>query len=397
MLDEEVRLWTLRQYRILDTPPEHRYDELVRVLARVCDVPTALISLVDRDRQWIKAEVGFGQRETPRDVSFCSHAICERDVMVVPNAVDDPRFEHNPLVTGAPGIRFYAGTPLRAFNGLPLGTLCVIDQRPRELDATHRETLLALGHQVEALLEQRRLAAALADAQNRKQTLVRWVLHDVGNALGAMTLNVDELAAKIEECPQIEEIAGDLAAATGNLRQLLGSLREVERAERGELTAKPGPVDLADLLGDVLRRWVPIAASRGVALRVSNAAAVTIEADRTLLGRVLDNLTSNALDFAPHASVVDLAAAGDVGGVELRVDDEGPGVPEHVRGRIFDLYGTADIEPAHARISTGLGLAFCRAAVEAHGGRIWVEPRAPHGSSFRIYLPAIGTSSVSAT
>lgn len=133
--NEPARLAALYELLILDTPPEERFDKIVRFAAGEFDMPIVLVTLVDLDRQWFKARVGTQVCETGRDVSFCAHAILHDEIMVVEDALQDPRFADNPLVTGAPHIRFYAGAPLALPSGLRLGTLCLIDRRPRTLDA----------------------------------------------------------------------------------------------------------------------------------------------------------------------------------------------------------------------------------------------------------------------
>ncbi len=138
---ETARLQALRSLNILDTAPEERFDRLTRLARRLFGVPIALVSLVDADRQWFKSALGFDATETPRDISFCGHAILQDDVFVVPDASLDPRFHDNPLVTDAPNIRFYAGCPLVMPNGSKLGTLCLIDQSPRSMDAEERGLL----------------------------------------------------------------------------------------------------------------------------------------------------------------------------------------------------------------------------------------------------------------
>jgi len=133
--NEAGRIAALYAALLLDTPREERFDKIVEFAAREFDVPIALISLIDSDRQWFKAAVGLGPVcQTGRDISFCGHAIMRNDIMVVPDALADPRFADNPLVTGWPGIRFYAGAPLLQRDGYALGTLCIIDNRPRQLD-----------------------------------------------------------------------------------------------------------------------------------------------------------------------------------------------------------------------------------------------------------------------
>ncbi len=127
---EELRLTALNSYRILDTPNEARFDRIVRMASRLFGSPIALISLVDRDRQWFKASVGINVQQTPRAISFCTHAIQQRGVFTVADAAGDPRFADNPLVTGEPRIGFYAGAPIVTPGGHAIGTVCVIDQQP---------------------------------------------------------------------------------------------------------------------------------------------------------------------------------------------------------------------------------------------------------------------------
>ncbi|WCM87791.1 GAF domain-containing protein [Acidovorax sp. NCPPB 3576] len=143
--NEAQRLRALQDLMLLDTPPEERFDRFVRFAAEQLDVPIALMSLIDGQRQWFKSRVGLDVPQTSRDVSFCAHAILQPDLFVVEDANLDARFADNPLVTQAPHIRFYAGAPLCAPTGERLGTLCIIDTKPRSLTATERAVLRALG------------------------------------------------------------------------------------------------------------------------------------------------------------------------------------------------------------------------------------------------------------
>lgn len=129
--DEKGRLAALRSLELLDTPTEERFDRITRIAQRLFEVPIALVSLVDECRQWFKSAQGLGASETGRNISFCAHAIHASDVFVVENALDDPRFCDNPLLTGPPDIRFYAGAPLTTAGGFRVGTLCLIDRKPR--------------------------------------------------------------------------------------------------------------------------------------------------------------------------------------------------------------------------------------------------------------------------
>ena len=147
--NEIERLATLKSLEVLDTPPEERFDRVTRMARRMFGVPVALVSLVDENRQWFKSRAGLDATETPRNVSFCGHAILGDDILLIPDALEDERFADNPLVTGDPHIRFYAGCPLRASNGDKLGTLCLLDVQPRDFDQSDREALHDLASMVE--------------------------------------------------------------------------------------------------------------------------------------------------------------------------------------------------------------------------------------------------------
>ncbi len=152
---EKRRLDVLKSYDLLDTPAEKVFDDLTALAATLCQVPISLVSLVDQHRQWFKSRQGLDATETPRDMAFCHHAIRRDDVMVVEDATNDPRFEDNPLVTGDPNIRFYAGAPLEMESGYRIGTLCVIDQVPRSLDDDQLRALEVLRNAVVAHVELR--------------------------------------------------------------------------------------------------------------------------------------------------------------------------------------------------------------------------------------------------
>jgi GAF domain-containing protein len=167
--NEKKRLTVLWQYDVLDTVPEAVFDDLTELAARICEAPIALITLVDKSRQWFKSKVGVTINETSRDVSFCAHAIQQPDLFIVPDATKDERFAGSPLVTSDPKIRFYAGAPLITPDGYALGTLCVIDQVPRELRSEQKQALRILARHVVTQLELRRHSKELAKAREAGQ------------------------------------------------------------------------------------------------------------------------------------------------------------------------------------------------------------------------------------
>ncbi len=191
---EDARLRTLHSYRALDSAAEDAFDDIARAAAKVCEASLAAVSLVDADRQWFKAEVGLGLRQTPRDISFCTHAMHRDSLFVVPDAAADPRFRENPLVSGDPGLRFYAGAAIRAPDGAPLGALCVMDRaaRPEGLTPMQADMLRVLADQIEPRLRlrmkvaerealaERRAAEALATLERENRLLTALESAEVG-------------------------------------------------------------------------------------------------------------------------------------------------------------------------------------------------------------------------
>ena len=169
--NETKRLDALIRYHIFDTPPEEVFDDAAFLASTICQAPIALMTLVDGHRQWFKARVGLDITETPREHAFCAHSILSDEVMVVEDATRDARFATNPLVTGEPHIRFYAGAPLTDQKGHAIGTLCVIDRHPRQLSPEQNKALRVLARQIMTQLELRRTTRELADALTELKTL----------------------------------------------------------------------------------------------------------------------------------------------------------------------------------------------------------------------------------
>jgi two-component system, NtrC family, sensor kinase len=169
---EKKRLEVLWQYDVLDSVPEKAFDDLTELAAHICEAPIAMITLVDENRQWFKSRVGISANETSRDVSFCAHAILQNKLFIVPDTKDDARFAQNPLVTGEPKIRFYAGAPLITPDGQALGTLCVIDKVPHTLRPDQKRALEILSSHVMTQLELRRRSLELARARAERESIL---------------------------------------------------------------------------------------------------------------------------------------------------------------------------------------------------------------------------------
>jgi len=286
--EESDRLAALGSYRVLDTPPEPQFDDLVRVAARVCQTPIAIVNLIEDRRQWFKAEIGLGVREMPLDVSICSTAILQPGLFVVPDLTKDPRFNCNPLVTGEPRLRFYAGALLESPNGLPLGTVCVLDYVPRDLSDDQAFVLQTLAHQVMSELELRRAIAerdvALAasrEAEQRQALLVRELHHRIRNSL-AMVQSL--LGATARTTGSVAEFYRSFSARIGSLAKTQTLLTEDywQTAPLRELVLK----ELRPFAGETQPRYT------------LNGPEVELSADLAVpVGMALHELTINAAKF----------------------------------------------------------------------------------------------------
>jgi GAF domain-containing protein len=234
---EQARLDALYQFDILDTEPEQDYNDIVGLAAELCVTPMALISFVDHDRQWFKASLGLGLSEISREVSLCAYAIQQSDILVVPDTLEDVRFSQNPLITLAPGIRFYAGVPLTTGDGHSLGTLCVLDNRPRMLRANQIAGLRALGRQVMKQLVFRQHVKELG----RQKAL----LEDQSKQLHFTNRKLQQLEAEIQNnVDEISALKGNLESQESRYRELVENAEHIVRVERAGGTDSPVELDL---------------------------------------------------------------------------------------------------------------------------------------------------------
>lgn len=277
---EDDRLRELRRYGILDTEREREFDELVEIASVICEVPVSVVNFVDRGRQWFKAEVGLGVRSTPIDTSLCGHAILQGDFVEIPDTLKDERMADNPLCTGEPGFRFYAGAVLKGANGLPLGTLCVLDHKPRTLTDHQRKVLRVLSRHI---MRELNLRVAL----EQEQTLRREVDHRVKNSLASISALLSMKARR--ESNDATRLA--LEDASNRIRSLSSLHAELHDLDGGEL------VNLCSLFGKIetgLRQLLP----EGVrlAIRVSGDAVTPELANAFVL--IVNEFVSNSVKHA---------------------------------------------------------------------------------------------------
>jgi len=375
--NETLRLSVLRRLKILDTPAEERFDRITRVAARLFNAPITLVSLVDENRQWFKSCIGLPMRETPRGMSFCAHALLGDDTLVIPDATADDRFRDNPLVTGEPFIRFYAGQPLRTWEGLPMGTLCILDREPRSFSAADRAVLKDLAGWAEEELDR------------VKSDFVSTVAHELRTPLTAILGFSDLILAGAVRGP--EAIAEDLQAIRGNamrLNDLVDDLLDVSKAESGAMRMDMKPVQLADVVRNVVLIVAPAFSAKGQPLRVDLPPDLPlVQGDAGRLEQVVANLLTNANKYTLAGGEVRVYAEATAEAVSLVVADSGVGLTVHEQSRLFGKFFRARNAATRDVDGTGLGLVITRSLVRQHGGDITVQSRPGQGSIFTVVLP----------
>ena len=389
-------------YRVLDTDPELPFDDLVRVASHICGTPIALVSLVDRDRQWFKAKVGLDASETPRDLAFCAHAILDDAVFEVQDTLEDPRFATNPLVTSAPAIRFYAGAPLIVGEALRLGTLCVIDRQPRALEESQRDALRALARQVVAQLDLRKLLSAereiraereqliaqlqeVADFRNR---LLATVSHEMRTPLTAMKGSLQLVAGGVlGALPEQAQGAVEIAhRSTERLARLTNDLLDLEKLGSMRGAFEPKALEPQGMLRKVAKELEGLDPQVSLRIVVDPEAPEEVYADPDRIQQVLVNLVGNAVRFSPVGGTVTLRLApGEQRPVRFEVSDEGPGISEEDQGRLFRAFSQVGSKQQRAG-GAGLGLAICRSIAELHRARLGVVSEPGEGATFYFEL-----------
>ena len=401
--NEAQRLSLLRSYDVLDTEPELPYNDLVLVASQICETPIALVSLVDEDRQWFKARRGLDASETSRDLAFCAHAILDDALFEIPDAREDPRFSGNPLVTADPRIRFYAGAPLVVGEDLRVGTLCVIDRQPRQLDDTQREALRALARQTVAQLELRRLLAAerrlraerelvleeLRSVAELRSKLLATVSHEMRTPLTAMKGSLELLAIGALEPlgPSALNTVQIAQRSTSRLIRLTNDLLEAERL--GEAT----PLELQDfelvpLLAAARAQLANLKPGVSIETEIDPEAPRRAHGDSDRIEQVVLNYLANAIRFSEAGQRVTLRVRpGEELPIRIEVEDQGPGLSEADQEGLFHPFvqrGTAE----QRRGGSGLGLSICRTIAKLHGGRVGCVSQPGAGSTFFLELPA---------
>jgi len=375
--NEEERQKALERYSILDTIEEESYDNLTSLIASICEVPISLVSLLDKDRNFLKSHYGVPFTEDPRERSFCGHTILEdKGFLVVSDALKDPRFSDNPLVTDM-GVRFYAGAALTNKEGIHLGALCVFGKEPKILSPHQKQALQQLSKQVMLLMESRLLNINLLKAekelQERNTELERFAAvtsHDLksplNNIVALLSLLKDSASKKLdkEEQSYIEWIEKSATFLSNHITGLLDFYRSDKLLTREKSLVKSEILE---------KELMTVSISPQNKLRF-HSTVDALKINKEVVCQILMNLISNGFKYNESENpTVDVSISEEKGSYYFEVRDNGIGIPVENQERIFDLFETNDAIDRGGRKGTGIGLATVKKLIDKLEGEIKVN------------------------
>ncbi len=384
----------LSDLALLDTPPEAVFEHIVTLAQMLARTPIALVSLVDNDRQWFKARLGLEVAETPRNQAFCSHAIRQDEVMWIADAAIDPRFAENPLVTGEPNIRMYAGAPLTV-RGRKIGTVCVIDRSPRVFDQAIAEGLSTLAGLAAHLCEYRLAIGEVDDARQQvaaanvaKTRFLANMSHELRTPLNGV-IGVASVLNRSELNPAQREMVGIVRSSAETLTALLDDMLDISKVEAGKFELELSAFRLDEIIQQSVDLFRLRAHEKGLALTFSGATGKTYIGDGARIRQIVSNLISNAVKFTDSGSVeVQVHAEPGSDGERLRVEvsDTGPGFSEEMKGRLFERFEQEDASLTRRHGGSGLGLAISRDLADLMGGTLHAVPSPGRGACFVLTI-----------
>lgn len=380
-----ARRQAIEQYHVLLEPAEPDLQGLVELAAIVCEVPTAVVNIIDDQRQHQIAAVGLAPGVCSREDSMCAVVLDQARRVEVFDAREDVRFADNPFVTGEIAkVRFYASSPLITPDGVVIGTLCVFDDSTGELGSEAAHALDVLARQVVDVLELRRTARELSRSNEQLAQFAGQVSHDLSNPLAALSgfLEMAADSASLEAAPDVAHALGRAELSARRMQHLISDLLEYAQLGGRVRTAR---VDLGLLVADVLEDLSAQVSKSGATVQVGDLPVV--KADPTLMRALVQNLVANAVKFSSvdgRRPYVRVSVEPVSGGWRLAVDDDGPGVPAEDRDRVFGLMERGSREGVEG---LGIGLSTCQRVVVAHGGRMGIDASPLGGASVWAILP----------
>ncbi|SIQ73487.1 GAF domain-containing sensor histidine kinase [Maribacter ulvicola] len=428
---EKERLALINSYSVLDTLPEKDYDNLTQLAAEICQTPISLITLLDEKRQWFKSHYGLEASETPIEDAFCVHAITGDDtIFITEDARRDERFQDNPLVTGDPNVVFYAGIPLKSTSGLAFGTLCVIDNKPRILTDSQKESLNILSEQVINLLELRKNKLELERAHRKLKKFSKKLEKKVFQRTNQLEIKTIKLELMINDLESFNHICShDLQEPLRKIQMFISQVSDTEfnnlseagkhKLERIDLSAARMRNLIQDLMAygstEIIDNSLTNISLKKLVLDVKDVLSEELKEHKTVLRvpkdceitvrpiqfkQLLFNLFTNAIKFTKKKDRPAIKVSGKVvSGADypalklsentqysrIEVSDNGIGFDQKYESKIFEIFQRLHNDEEYQ--GTGIGLAIVKRIVTTHNGQIKVESNLGEGAKFIIFIP----------
>lgn len=376
--NEKERLEILKSYKILDTLPEEDFDSIVKIASSICNTPIALISLIDEDRQWFKSKKGLDANETHRDYAFCAHSILNpNDLFIVNDATKDERFSDNPLTTDKPNVIFYAGAPLNTSEGQAIGTLCVIDNKPKDLNQNQKDTLKLLADQVVRLLDLRKKNLELSNV-NQKVTKLNEQLnnfayrltHDLKSPISGVNFLLDVIKTDYLDLFKntgAEEYVNLISNRMLYMGTLIDEILEYTKVNTENIVYQD--FNLKTILDSIVRN---VDFEKKINLN-SDDLDVTIKSSRIGFTQIFQNLISNSRKYSDEDKVdLEVEFVNEKEFYQFTYKDNGPGIKEQYWEKVFNMFETLDNENNE---NTGIGLATVKSIIKRLGGEIYLQNR----------------------
>lgn len=390
--NEILRLKALKEYSILDTLSEKEYDDITQLASQICGTSISTISLIDEKRQWFKSKVGLEVDETSKEVSFCGHAIMEPDkIFTVKDSRLDARFQDNPLVIGKPHVIFYTGVPLVSQDGFALGTLCVIDDQPKELNQDQLLALKALSNQVVSLFELRkskmqleRLTNDLEIRNKELEKFARVAAHDIksplNNISGLTEILLHQYSGILDDEGKMMMQMLDTSSQT--LRDLVDGILEHSKSDF-ILSENRSVFNLNKLVN----QCIDLLDNRKEYRFIKIFEECLIAVNKVALQQILLNLMSNAIKYNDKAKIkITIEFSEGLHFYNFKVIDNGVGIDEKYQDKIFDIFEIVTNEDRFGKKGTGIGLSTVKKLVEGLGGKIHVSSVLGENTTFEFTI-----------
>lgn len=392
--NENQRLKEIQRYNLTDELSDESMESIVEIASQICKMPISLITIIDQDKQFFKAKKGIEGTQTSRDISFCAHSINKPDeLMIVPDAYKDERFSDNPAVIGDPFVRFYAGIPILSPDNLPLGSLCVIDVKPNELNEEQQGALRHLGKQVTLILELQKKNKLLQAAEKKlkvqaddMEDYAHIVSHDLKEPVRGIKSFLELLNKKYghelnEEAREYIDFAFNGAIKVNRLIEDL-----LHFSKTGRISESFKPVDLNKVISKVLENIHFQKSENKAEINVSSKLP-TINGVESGLTQLFYNLISNSLKFVPNGRtpVIDISSKESDTEIIIKLKDNGIGIPETQFRNVFNIFRR--VSTTQNFPGTGIGLAIVKKIVTIHNARIEVKSEVGKGSEFILFFP----------